>query len=150
VADVLAERRRERERLIELALTYVEQLSTRLAVEAAAVVGSVARGDFNVWSDVDVVVVADGLPGRAPDRNGLLLADAPARVQPVGFTRRELVDALRRDNPLAREAVGRGVVLTGKAVLQKCSLDAARQRRAASSGGRWPASTDNAGRWRRL
>jgi hypothetical protein len=122
VADVLAERRREREGLIELARTYVEQLSTRLAVEAAAVVGSVARGDFNVWSDVDVVVVADGLPVRAPDRNGLLLADAPARVQPVGFTRRELAEALRRDNPLAREAVDGGVVLVGEAVLHAALL----------------------------
>jgi hypothetical protein len=134
VADVLAERRREREGLIELARTYVEQLSTRLAVEAAAVVGSVARGDFNVWSDVDVVVLVDDLPARAPDRSGLLLADAPARVQPVGFTRRELTDALRRGNPLAREAVGNGVVLTGGDVLRRC-FEATNRRGAASRSG---------------
>jgi len=117
VPDVLAERRRERERLIDLARDYVQRLSARLEVEAAVVAGSVARGDFNVWSDVDVVVITEGLPARAPDRAGLLLADAPPRVQPVGFSRGEFVAALRRRNPLAHEAVERGVVLLGEGLI---------------------------------
>ena len=78
MADVLAERRRERDELIGLARSYVERLAGELDVVAAAVAGSVARGDFNVWSDVDVVVVAPGLPERAPDGLRLLGADAPA------------------------------------------------------------------------
>ena len=117
MADVLAERRRERERLIDLGRDYVERLSTRLEVEAAAVVGSVARGDFNVWSDVDVVVIVEGLPARAPDRSGLLLVDAPPRVQPVGFSKDEFVAALGKRNPLAHEGVERGVVLRGRALI---------------------------------
>lgn len=121
-ADVLAERRREREELAALALGYVERLSRRFPVLAAAVVGSVARGDFNVWSDVDVVVVAEGLPARAPDRAALLAADAPARVQAVGFTPAELQDALRRRNRIAREAVEAGIVLAGADVLRRAAL----------------------------
>jgi predicted nucleotidyltransferase len=113
VADVLAERRRERDELIELARAYAESLAARLPVVAAVVVGSVARGDFNVWSDVDVVIVADELPPRTPDRASLLVSDAPPRVQPVGFTREELGEALRRGNPLAVDAAHHGVVLVG-------------------------------------
>jgi hypothetical protein len=113
VTDVLAERRRERERLIAIAREYVERLRARLPVEAAVVVGSVARGDFNVWSDIDVLVVAEGLPERAPDRSGFLLENAPTGVQPVGFSRSELESALAKRNRLAEEALEHGVVLLG-------------------------------------
>ena len=113
VARILEERARERERLLGLARDYVERLSKRVTVVAAAVAGSVARGDFNVWSDVDVVVVAEGLPGRIPDRMSVLVADAPAGVQPVGFTPGEFRTAWVKGNPLVNEAVRAGVVLTG-------------------------------------
>jgi hypothetical protein len=125
VADLLAERRREQDELVELARIYLERLSARIVVAAAAVVGSVARGDFNVWSDVDVVVVSEALPPRAPDRAALLVADAPPRVQAVGFTRDELRGALRRGNPLALEAVRSGIVLEGAETLQAAATEAA-------------------------
>ena len=112
-ADVLARREREREELLALARDYVAGLSQRVTVIAAAVVGSVARGDFNVWSDVDVVIVAAELPERTPERAAFLSADAPARVQPVGFRPDEFDAARRKGNRLAREASEAGVVLTG-------------------------------------
>ena len=117
MADVLAQRRRERERLVARAGAYVARLSARLPVLAAAVVGSVARGDFNVWSDVDVVVIATGLPQRAPDRAGVLARDAPAGLQAIGFTPEEFEAAWAKGNPLAREATGAGVTLLGEGFL---------------------------------
>jgi predicted nucleotidyltransferase len=117
VAEALAARRREQAGLLELARAYVERLRGRVPVRAAAVVGSVARGDFNLWSDVDVVVVAEGLPERIPDRSATLVADAPPRVQPVGFLPEEFRVAWRKGNPLAREAAD-GVVLVGKEYLE--------------------------------
>jgi hypothetical protein len=125
MADALAERTRERDRLIELARSYVQSLARRRWLVAAAVVGSVARGDFNVWSDVDVVVVAEDLPERAPERGAVLVEEAPGGVQPIGFTPEEFREALRRGNPLAREAVISGVVLLG-AEFFRLSADAAR------------------------
>lgn len=120
MADALEDRRREREQLIGLARDYVGLLSQRVPVTAAAVVGSVARGDFNVWSDVDVVVVvAEGLPQRAPDRGRLLSIDAPPRVQAVGFTEPEFRAALAGGNPLVREATEEGVILTGEPFLRR-------------------------------
>jgi predicted nucleotidyltransferase len=107
-------RRAERERLLDLGREYVEMLTRRLPVRGAAVAGSVARGDFNAWSDVDVVVVADDLPARALDRAELLLRDAPPGVQPVGYTPAEFERACERGDRLAREAVERGVLLVGE------------------------------------
>jgi len=121
VADALADRRREQDALVELARGYAERLAARLPVVAAAVAGSVARGDFNVWSDVDVVVIARDLPARAPDRNGLLLEDAPPRVQPIGFEPEEFALALRRGNRLAVEALEGGLILRGEAELRRLS-----------------------------
>ncbi len=110
--EVIARRLMERDRSIELARSYVERLAARVPLVAAAVGGSVARGDFNVWSDVDVVVVIERLPKRMPDRMGLLIEDAPPGVQPVGFTPEELRAAWKRGNRLVREAVETGVPLT--------------------------------------
>ena len=123
-ADVLARRQREREALLALARGYVERLSLRLPVLAAAVVGSVARGDFNVWSDVDVVVVAEELPERTPDRAALLGADAPARVQPVGFRPDEFDAALHKGNRLAQEALDAGFLLAGAGFFRQRSRSA--------------------------
>ena len=118
VSEVLEGRRRERARLIEAARSHVIRLKGTLPLIAAAVVGSVARGDFNAWSDVDVVVVAESLPERIPDRSGLLATDAPGGVQTVGFTVEEFELAWRKGNPLAREATDAGVVLMGEAFLR--------------------------------
>lgn len=115
MVDILTERTRERHELIALARRYVERLALRLPLVAAAVVGSAARGDFNLWSDVDVLVVAEGLPDRAPDRLALLVADAPPRVQPVGFTPEEFRRAWDRRNPLVCAVATEGVVLLGEA-----------------------------------
>ncbi len=119
MADALTERAREQARLLDLARAYVERLSSRVPLIAAVAVGSVARGDFNVWSDVDVVVVAEQLPYRAPERSLLLAQGAPGGVQPVGFTPEEFREALRRRNPLAVEAVTTGVVLLGGGFLSE-------------------------------
>jgi predicted nucleotidyltransferase len=118
VADPLAERRDERTNLLAVARAYVDDLARRVPVLGAAVVGSVARGDFNVWSDIDVLVVVERLPDRLPERLELLCAGAPGRVQPAGFTPAELARARRRANPLVREMDEIGVVLRGEAALR--------------------------------
>lgn len=103
------ERYAERERLIGLAREHVRRLSDHLRIHQAAVVGSVARGDFNVWSDVDVVVVADALPERPLDRTVALMEDRPPRVEATGFTPDELREARRRRNRLVVELDAIGI-----------------------------------------
>ncbi len=105
----IEERYAERERLIGLAREHASRLCERLAVRQAAVVGSVARGDFNVWSDVDVVVVVEQLPDRTLDRLELLMEGRPPRVEPIGFTPAELAEARRRRNPVVVELDSIGI-----------------------------------------
>jgi predicted nucleotidyltransferase len=79
-------------------------------VTAAYIAGSIARGDFNVWSDIDVVVVARVLPDDGLDRLDLFV-DAPARVQVIAYRPDEFDRAERRRDPLATEAVSSGIDL---------------------------------------
>jgi predicted nucleotidyltransferase len=72
VTHAVVRRRRERAERIAQATAWAVQLERRLRVHAVAVVGSVARGDFNKWSDLDVLVIADGLPGDPLERLALL------------------------------------------------------------------------------
>lgn len=109
--STLATRRAvERDRLIAVAAEYLARLGDGLVVDRAVVVGSVARGDFNAWSDVDLVVVAAELPAQHLERYALL-GRLPPRLEVVLWTTAEWARALERRNPLAVEAVARGVWL---------------------------------------
>jgi predicted nucleotidyltransferase len=114
VSDIVARRRAERDRLIDRAREHVDRLAARRNVIAAIVVGSVARGDFNVWSDVDVVVLVDMLPDRAPDRLAMVNDGASAGIQVIGYTPTEFAHAVRQRNRMALEAIERGVLIHGK------------------------------------
>jgi hypothetical protein len=72
---------------------------------AGVVVGSVAGGGFDKWSDLDVLVVADALPGGFPERWDLV-GPRPPRAGPIGWTSAEPAPARRRRNPIAVRAGG--------------------------------------------
>jgi len=111
---ILQSRRDQRLRLIARAEEFAAGLDRSLGVQAVVVFGSVARGDFNVWSDVDVLVVADHVGGRYLDR---VRALGPGRgaVSAVAWTPEEFRLQLARSNPIARESVAKGVWLVGTA-----------------------------------
>jgi predicted nucleotidyltransferase len=96
--------------MIEAARTYIRAKNSQMQLRAAHVVGSVARGDFNQWSDVDVVIVADGLSPRALDRIDLF-SDRPPGIEVFAYTPRELEQERERKNPIVLEAGHIGIDL---------------------------------------
>jgi predicted nucleotidyltransferase len=112
-ADPLERRRVEREQRLALAREYVEHVGRRIPVTAAVVAGSIARGDFNLWSDIDVVVVSDALPAPGPAREQALAGEAAPGLELHGYTSAEFSRALERGDRLALEAAERGVLLLG-------------------------------------
>jgi hypothetical protein len=112
-AGVIGRRRDEQARLIATAERFAAQLEPSLGVRAVVIFGSVARGDFNVWSDIDVLVVADGLPDRPLDRLAVL-GSPEALVHPVAWTEVELRRELARSNPIVTEVKHRGIWLRGE------------------------------------
>ncbi len=109
---VLEARRQQQARYIALARDYARRLEGRLCRPLTAIViGSVARGDFNLWSDVDVVVIAGDLPAGPLMRSAILYADAEPAIEPKGYTYAEFARLLAAGHPLAREAAESGIVV---------------------------------------
>jgi hypothetical protein len=110
---VVERRRREQAARVTRAEAWSRDLALRVpGVRAVVVFGSVARGDFNKWSDIDVLVVADALPDRLTAR-AELLSPVPPGVQPIAWTCAELALARAQANPIACEADGQGIVVYG-------------------------------------
>ncbi len=114
VQAIVARRRAERAGAIDVARRYVEDLAGQLDVVAGVVFGSFARGDFNSWSDIDVLVVSDDLPVGARARIDCLWRARPGGLEPVGWTTAELLERVRRRDPIAVEAGSVGVCVKGR------------------------------------
>jgi predicted nucleotidyltransferase len=105
-------RRAERAARVARAERFAGGLDPALGVRAVVVFGSVARGDFHDTSDVDVLIVADGLPERALERNAVV-GLPPPRVEFVAWTPDEWRREGDRGNPIAVEVDDCGLFLRG-------------------------------------
>ena len=110
--EVLDRRRAERDALLDRARRFSEGVDARLDVRAVVVVGSVARGDFNRWSDVDTVVVAEGFDGSLLERLAQL-GSRPAGVELFAWRPEEARARVARSDPMALEARQSGIWLVG-------------------------------------
>lgn len=113
-AEVVARRRAERDQLLEEAGAFAGRLDSELGIQWVAVFGSVARGDFNTTSDIDVLVVAEHLPAAYRDRLAALGWPTGGRVEPIAWTPSEFRTQLARRSPIAVDALNLGVWLAGK------------------------------------
>lgn len=125
---VVRRRRSERAALVDRARAYVDELGKSVTLEAAVVFGSVARGDFNVWSDVDVLLLVADLPPGRQDRLAMVDENAPAGVSPMTWTPDEFRAEFARGNPIAIEAAQTGVVLRGDERFAELTSSATRAR----------------------
>ena len=111
--SAVARRREERARLIAAVAEWAEALADRLpGLRAAVVIGSVARGDFNRWSDTDVLVIAEHLSPEWRERN-TAIGSTPPGVQVIAWTPADFAARSQRGDPIAVEAAGPGVAVWG-------------------------------------
>lgn len=109
---VLERRRAAQRALVERAERFAGALGPDLGVAAVVVFGSVARGDFNLWSDVDVLVVVAGAGDDVVERVRSAGRDI-GLIAPVVWTPAQLRAQLQRRDPIAVESVERGLWLVG-------------------------------------
>ncbi len=106
--EVLERRRRERERRIKVAEEFVKSL--RLHPLTAIVIGSTARGDFNEWSDIDVVVISDRFPENPLKRFELLEDHLKPGVEPIPLRVKDLLRLIKKKAPVV-EDMAKGVFI---------------------------------------
>lgn len=110
---VVEERKRMRKAAVEAAVEAVELVEKIVGPVSAALIGSYARGDFNQWSDVDLLVVS---PRFAPnplnrfDQVADVLKKFPS-LEIIPLTLREFERQRRLKTPLAEETMWTGVVI---------------------------------------
>ena len=87
-----------------------QRLAERLGKVSVLLHGSYARGDFNLWSDVDIIIVSDAFNNvRFLDRYELVKELLPDNVEPILWTPGEAETLLQK--PAWRHALRRGVVV---------------------------------------
>jgi predicted nucleotidyltransferase len=101
-------------RVIEVTREFTQCVSVKLSDIIAILHGSYARGDFNEWSDIDVLIISKKpLPQNPLRRLDLIdecLTKTP-RIEPVIVTLEEFKILL--NNPLILSALKEGVLLIG-------------------------------------
>jgi len=118
---VIEYRRRLREEAIRKAHVFAECVG-RVGRVTVIVFGSYARGDFNVWSDIDVLVVTDTPLPPNPLRRLDMIEDcllATSGIEPVILTVEEFKSRLRKRDPVAIEAVEKGVTVVDELDLRR-------------------------------
>lgn len=95
---------------LDKAAATTERLAAGLGGVTVILHGSYARGDFNVWSDIDLIVVSKRFEGvRVLDRYELISDLLDPGVEVVPMTPGELARQLAK--PAWRQAFSRGAVI---------------------------------------
>ncbi|MEX0974057.1 MAG: nucleotidyltransferase domain-containing protein [Bacillota bacterium] len=99
---------------------FIGRLEQAWKVRCVVLHGSFATGNWIAGSDVDLVVIAEGLPGSFRERlaaiSDLLPRGVPMEVLP--YTPQEFDDMLDTMHVTALEATSRGIPLVGQGYFQ--------------------------------
>lgn len=112
--EVIKERLRKRDLYVKKAQAFAECAIHKLSNSTILIYGSVSRGDFNEWSDIDVLIITrEEIPQRPTERLDIVydcMKENPL-IEPVIITLNELRKLLAKKNPLVIEALKKGVIL---------------------------------------
>lgn len=104
--EVIKQRERKRIEVIETAREWASRLNFELS---AILIGSYARGDFNLWSDVDILLVSNVFRGNPIER--LRRIDPPPGFQAIPINIEEFEKLYNKRDILVTEALKYGVFL---------------------------------------
>lgn len=105
----------------EMINDYIEKIR-RLNVRSVVIFGSVARDDAKKHSDVDMLVIASGLPD-IKERHDFVTVKKPSRIEAIWMTPDELVEMVDAKTGFVVDAL-----LEGKVLLDDGTVEDARAR----------------------
>lgn len=87
---LIKKRRKERDKVIDEALKVTIRLRNKFGKVTVLLYGSFSRGDFNLWSDIDIIIISEAFKGINPlERLELAHSTLPPRFEPKCFTPEE-------------------------------------------------------------
>ncbi len=108
--EVIERRRREREERLRRAKRFAESILGLVRPASVIVIGSTARGDFNAWSDIDVLIVSPSLPKNPLERYDLLRPHLLPGIEPIPLRPEDVERLVEKGAPVIDD-VARGVPL---------------------------------------
>ncbi len=110
---IFEQRRLIREDAIRKAREFAERVKNCLGKVSVVLIGSYARGDFNIWSDIDILIIAEDISGNPIERMDYLLSKCPppAGIEPIILSLSEFIRQKKLETPLSKEASNIGMVL---------------------------------------
>jgi predicted nucleotidyltransferase len=95
----------------DVLVEYSKTVSSKLGKFTGVLYGSMARGDNNLWSDIDFLVISDKLPENPLKRLEFLYSLTEEPIELKGYTRNEFLRMIEKRNPLALDSVVEGKVI---------------------------------------
>lgn len=89
----------------------IEEYKRRFKVRLVVLFGSMARGDYTDESDIDLLVVADDLPGDPREAFALLRSPKMPRLNPIGFKTEIFLKKLKEGSTFTLEVLEDGKTL---------------------------------------
>jgi len=108
---ILKQREKDRKKLIQMAVKYVKEARRQLGPLTAILFGSISRGDYHSGSDIDILIISEGLPEHPLRRLAVLYEFAPPPVEPVGWKPQEWLRLKERKGAFHRILQKEGQVL---------------------------------------
>jgi len=90
---------------------YSKVISSKLGKFTGVLYGSMARGDNNLWSDIDFIVISDKLPENPLKRFEFLYSLAESPIEVKGYTRNEFLKMIEKRNPTALDSLVEGKII---------------------------------------
>ena len=103
--EIVEKRIEERNKIINEATAYSKNLSFKCSV---LLIGSYARGDFNLWSDIDLLIIGD-FKGNPLER--LEDIDFPPGYETIMLTPEEINKMKMKNDKFITDALKDGVTL---------------------------------------
>ncbi|MDP3105974.1 MAG: nucleotidyltransferase domain-containing protein [Candidatus Methanoperedens sp.] len=97
--------------VIDVLMDYSKTVTTKIGKFTGILYGSMARGDNNLWSDIDFLVISDNLPDNPLKRLEFLYSLADTAIEVKGYTRNEFLKMIEKRNPMALDALDEGKVI---------------------------------------
>jgi len=94
-------------------LEYSKIVSSKLGKFTGVLYGSMARGDNNLWSDIDFLVISDSdkLPQNPLKRFEFLYSLTETSIEVKGYTKNEFLKMIEKRNPIALDSLVEGKII---------------------------------------
>jgi predicted nucleotidyltransferase len=102
------------EEVIRKVRAYARGLVVKNLAETVILIGSLAKGNYSPFSDIDLLIIVKEAKGRPIDRiPDYISSQLPLDVEPRVLSEEEFLDLARKKRRLIKEALENGILLAG-------------------------------------